>query len=396
MIQQQAVRSRVNQPERLLIRSDDDTTNPNNFGFYQFQVNLPTPVLDPKRCQIIRATIPNAQLQIPDYQCVVFYYSLATATTVPTYADLRMVRLFPSYYQAPTGLTFTPTKNRYISDPNDLVTLLNVAAAAGGDSAVYNPGWVAGDVTFAYNATTKQITMTGNTAGRFFTPTGYSDPLVIAQMSPQVGSAWVANTVYAPGTYVQNGGNRYITFQGSQGTAVFNTDGAFTQLYQPITCPQYNNAALTFVQPLVPGYTMNLRIGYAMSGLSYGRQSFAGGNLRYANIVNVAFPNGTAVPADSFPDLVYTNTISLYISFITSSSLTSNNRHNLLAVVPMQTVSLGVNNYIAATSNLLTKLSQTINNVTIEMRDQADQPYILPDNASVDIEISFSYQDKVF
>lgn len=396
MIQQQAVKSRVNQPERLLIRSDDDTTQSNQSGFFQFQVNLPTPVLDPKRCQIIRTTIPNIQLQIPDYQCVFYYYSLATATTTPTFANLRMVRLFPSYYQAPTGLAFTPTKNRYITDPNDLVSLLNTAIAAGGDSAVYNPGWVTGDVTFAYNAITKQISMTGNTANRFYTPAGYSDPLVMAQMSPTVGSAWAANTVYAPNTYVQNGGNRYITFGGSDGTAVFNTDGVWTQLYQPITCPQYNNLAVTFAQPQVAQYPLNLRVGYAMSGFSRGSQSFAGGNLLYANIVNVAFPTASAIPADSYPDLVYTNHVALYISFLTSSSLTSNNRHNLLAVVPMQTVSLGVNNYIAATSNLLTKLSQTISNVTIEMRDQADQPYLLPDNASIDVEISFSYQDKVF
>jgi hypothetical protein len=133
-----------------------------------------------------------------------------------------------------------------------------------------------------------------------------------------------------------------------------------------------------------------------MSGLAQGIQSFASGNRLYANIVNVAFPNGTAVPVDSFPDLVYTQAVALYASFITSSSLTSNNRHNLLAVMPMQTVSLGVNNYIAATSNLLTKLSHTINNVVIEMRDSADQPYLVPDNCQVDIEVSFSYQDKIF
>jgi hypothetical protein len=349
MIQQQAVKSRVNQPERLLIRSDDDTTNANQPGFFQFQVNLPTPVLDAKRCQIIRATIPNVQLQVPDYQCVFWYHALATATTAPSSSTLRAVRLFPSYYQAPAGLAYTPTKNRYITDPNDLVSLLNTAASAGGDAVGVNPYWVAGQVTFAYNATTKQITMTGNTAGTFFTPAGYADPFVLQAI--------------AGGT---------------------------------IVCPQYNNAATTFVQPLLAQYTLNLRVGYAMSGLTPGRQSFANGNRLYANIVNVAFPNGTAVPVDSFPDLVYTNSVALYASFITGSSLTSNNKHNLLAVVPIQTISLGVNNYIAATSNLLTKLSQTINNVTIEMRDSADQPYILPDNASVDVEVSFSYQDKLF
>lgn len=353
MSQQQAVKSRVNQPERLLLRSDDDTTNANQPGFYQFQVNLPTPVLDAKRCQIIRTTIPNVQLQIPDYQLVFWYYSLPTATTAPSNATLRAVRLFPSYYQAPAGLAYTPTKNRYITDPNDFVSLLNTAASAGGDAVTANPYWVAGDVTFAYNAITKQITMTGNTAGRFYTPAGWNDPIVL----------------------------QAIAGQGAAGV---------------IRCPRYNNNALLFNQPLVAGYTLNLRVGYAMSGNAVGRQSFAGGNIAYANIVNVAFANGTAVPSDSFPDLVYTNSVALYASFTTGASLTSNNKHNLLAVVPIQTISLGVNNYIAATSNLLTKLSQTINSVTIEMRDSADQPYILPDNASVDLEVSFSYLDKAF
>lgn len=349
MAQQQVVRTRVNQPERLLIRSDDDITNANQAGFFQFQVNLPTPVLDAKRCQIIRTTIPNVQLQIPDYQAVFWYYALPTATTAPSNATLRAVRLFPSYYQAPAGLAYVPTKNRYITDPNDFANLLNTAAAAGGDAVGVNPYWVAGDVTFAYNATTKQMTMTGTNAGLFYTPAGYADPIVLAAIAGQT-----------------------------------------------IRCPQYNNAATTFPQPLLAQYTMNLRVGYAMSGLTPGRQSFANGNRLYANIVNVAFAGTNAVPADSFPDLVYTNHIALYASFITSSSLTSNNKHNLLAVVPTQSISLSLNNYIAATSNLLTKLSQTINVITIEMRDSADQPYILPDNATVDLEVSFSYQDKIF
>jgi hypothetical protein len=65
-------------------------------------------------------------------------------------------------------------------------------------------------------------------------------------------------------------------------------------------------------------------------------------------------------------------------------------------VVPVQAGSLAVNNYIAATSNLLTRLSQTINNITVELVDDANQPYLLPDSAVVTLEISFSYQDKNF
>lgn len=352
MAQQQAVRSRVNQPERLLIRSDDDTTNANQSGFFQFQVNLQTPVLDPKRCQIIRTTIPNVQLQIPDYQLCFWFYHLATATTVPEAADLRCVRLFPSFYQAPAGLAFTPIKNRYITDPNDLVSLLNAASSStfgAGDSVGLNPYFEVDDIDFTYNALTKQINIRGLDNGVFYTPAGYNDPLVLAAIGRQ-----------------------------------------------DILCPRFDDSAQTFPQAQVAGYTMNLRVGYGMSGNSRGIQSFAGGNQRYANITNTAYPDTTLIPADSFPNLVYSNTVSLYASFITGSSLTSHNKHNLLAVVPIQTISLGVNHYIAATSNLLTKLSQTINNITIEMRDSADQPYILPDSCSVDLEVSFSYQDKAF
>lgn len=349
MSQQQAVRSRVNQPERLLIRSDDDTTNANQSGFSQFQVNLQTPVLDPKRCQIIRTTIPNVQLQIPDYQLCFWFYHLATATTVPLAANLRCVRLFPSYYQEPFGLAFSPVKNRYITDPNDLVSLLNAAITGGGDSVAFNPYWEEDDIDFEFDATTKQISIRGLENNIFYTPAGYNDPLVLAAIARQ-----------------------------------------------DILCPRYDNPALTFPQPQLAGYTMNLRVGYAMSGNSRGIQSFAGTNQRYANTTNTAYEDVVPIPPDSFPNLVYTNTVSLYVSFINGSSVTSHNRHNLLAVVPVQTISLGVNHYIAATSNLLTKLSQTINNITVEMRDQADQPYVLPDSCSVDVEVSFSYQDKAF
>jgi hypothetical protein len=55
-----------------------------------------------------------------------------------------------------------------------------------------------------------------------------------------------------------------------------------------------------------------------------------------------------------------------------------------------------VNNYVAATSNLLTRLSQTINNITVELVDDANQPYLLPDSAVTTLELSFSYQDKNF
>lgn len=339
------VRSRVNCPERVVINSDDDTFNISQTGFSQFTCNLPTPVLDPQRCQVIRTSIPAIQLQIPDYQLVFWYFSLATASTVPAASDLRAIRLFPSYYQTPTSvITYTPTVNRFFTGPTDLVTALNLAAGAGGDSATNNPYWVSGDITFAYNSTTKHITFTGNTVGRFYCPAGYNDSLVQA--------------------------------------AVARLD---------IVCPTYPASATTFPQSQLFQYPLNLRVGYAMSGNSLGQASFTNGATVYANIVNVPIAQGTAVASDSYPCLVYTNVVYLYTNFSQGSSLTSGNRHNLLCAVPITVDSLSVNSYVPSTEALMTKLSQTINQITIEMRDSADQPYLLPDSATVDVEVFFGY-----
>ena len=349
-MQQQAIRSRVNCPERLLLASDDDQTSANNGTYSQFQINLQTPVLDPRRCQLIRATIPNIQLNLPDWGGLCFfYYRLPTATTVPTDTTyLKCVRLYPSYFIPPFGYSVF-VKNRYLTDPSDLVTLLNTAASAGGDFAAANPYWTAGDITFSYNSTTKQISFTGNTATNYYAPAGWADPIVAG--------------VLAGGT---------------------------------ITTPNSNNILVYTPQPQVAQYTLNLRLGFALSGLSRGIQSFGEGNRIYANSTNTAIVNGTAQTADSYPNLVYTNTVAVYLSILSGASLTSANRHNLLAVVPVQANPLTVNNYIAATSNLLTKLPTTIQNIQVEFRDDADQPFLLPDSAYSSIELSFSYQDKPF
>jgi hypothetical protein len=356
-MQQQAilngrVRSAVNCPERLALSSDDDVVNANQAQYNQFQINLQTPVLDPKRCQLIRATIPNVQLQLPDWGGLCFFYwALASATTVPTISNLRAVRLYPSYYVAPSGFT-TFVRNRYISDPSDFVTLLNQAAGSSGDISGNNPYWIVSDVTFSYDTTKKQITFVGNTASTFYAPIGYADPILATVLNGTAASL--------------------------------------------IVMPNANNSANKTFQPQQPQYTLNLKVGYAMSGISRGIQSFAVGQAAYADITNVAFANSVTVLVDSFPNLVYTNTVSIYVSFLSGASLTSNNRHNLLAVVPVQSGSLSVNNYVAATSNLLTRISQTINNITVELVDDANMPYLLPDSAVTTLELSFSYQDKNF
>lgn len=339
------IRTRVNNPERVFLNSSDDPRTTSNQGFNIFTCTYDTPILGAKKTMMLRASIPNAVVNIPNYMLVFWYYNVASATATPTIANLKAVRLYPSDYQAPAALGTAFTKNRYFSDPADFVTQLNTAAAAGGDNVTYNPYWTAGDITFSYNATTKQITFTGNTAGRFYAPVGWNDPIIST-----------------------GAGN--------------------------ITMPNYNGVGTTVQPQYGPGWTMNLRVGYAMSGNSFGQQYNAGtgGNPLLADVTNTAYANAVAVPADSFPNLVYSQCVYLYSNIVAGVSLGSNGQHNLLAVIPVNAPTLGVIQYTALTVNMLSKMTDTIYEITVEMRDDANQPFILPDNAQVNIELAFVYE----
>ena len=340
------VKSFVNQPTRLFISSEDDTTTPTNGAYNQFTVNYKTAILGCRKAQLLRCTIPNASATgatIPNYMCVFWYYQLPTSTTTPSSTYLKCIRLYPSnpVWSNANGAYTTFSQNRYFSNPGDFVNALNVAASTGGDNATNNPYWVANDIIFSFNSSTNQISMTGLTSGKYYAIAGYNDP--------NIASAAVN-----------------------------------------ITCPLFSGG--TIQQPYVAQQTLNLRVGYSLSGQAVNYQGSIGNTL-YANIGNFTYAANTAIPPDSFPDLVYTQCVYLYSNLCLGSSVTSNNRHNLLSVAPITAGQLVISQYVALTINYLLNTPDTIYNITVEMRDDNDQPYYLNDNNTVNIEIALSYVD---
>ena len=334
------LKSRVNQPTRVFISSSDDNAQDATNGYNDFSIVLQTPLLNGKKLQLLRCTIPNAQINIPDYMLTFWYYNLPSAGAAPSAATLKCVRLYPSWYVAPAALGTAYTKNRFFSDPADFVAQLNTAAAAGGDNVTYNPYWTSGDVTFAYNATTKQISMTGATAGRFYAIAGWNDPNVAAA--------------------------------------------------QPLVLMPNFNGGGNSIQPYNTGNTLNLRVGYAMSGNSVAPQ-ILGGNPQLANLTNTAFANAVAIPPDSFPNLVYTSCVYLYSDIVAGSSVCSNKAHNLLAVIPVNAPQLGVIQYVAATLTWLDKIPDNIYEIRVQMFDENNVAFQLPDSAVVNFELGISY-----
>jgi hypothetical protein len=242
----------------------------------------------------------------------------------------------------------------------ELVALLNTASSTG-DNINLNGYWNANAITWSLVAGVP--TFKGNNAGKFYTPAGWNDPLVIAAKTYSVGN-------------LSPSGKFYPFF-----------------LY-PCTDPLKN---VFKPNPFVRGYTMNQRLGYALSGTTAGAfynsfQPF--GNFAYANQYNITFPNGTNIPAGTQPNISGSSIVSIYAAWSGyGGASTQGNKLNLLGVIPLSTV-VGYNNFTGVGLKApLYKVVPDIYAMDIELRDENDQPFLVPDNANVNLEIGFKYKD---
>lgn len=337
--------NRINQPDRVSVDSFMDTTTATDGQFYTFVNHAPnTALVGAKKIHLLRASIPYIQMPIPEYSLVFYYYKLPTATTVPAAIYLKAVRLYSSDYIPPTAFT-AYTKNQFIQTPQELVDVLNVAASAGGDNVTYNTLWTADDVNFFYSADTNQIYWEGTTGGSFYCNAGYNDPIVKA----------------------------------SQASTAITT---------------YNNDTTTTRQPYSIGYTLNLRCGFAMDGVNRPRlsgTSFVANSC--ANLLGKPFAGLLYIFADTFPDLNYTSNVYLYSNIVANSGYGSVNKKNLLGVIPMNVPLGGIAQYDGHSAPAYaTKVASEIYSIDVEMRDDANMPFYLPDSANCNLEISIIYE----
>lgn len=336
---------RLNRPDIVSVDSFNDPTLPQTSVIQTFTNPQNTPILGAKEIQLKRCSFVAATLQIPDYQLIFWYYRLPTATTAPSSTYLKAVRLFPSTYQAPTGLAYTPTLNRPISGGADLVTLINTATT--NDDATRNPYWTTGDVTFTWDSTNQKITFVGNTATNYYTPAGWGDAIV--------------QTAYAA---------------------------------TPITVANTNNSSAFTNQTFIWGYPLNLRLGFAMSGFSAGSQSYNAGNYLYASKTNTAVVTAVTIVADAYPCLVYTQNVYVYSTLSGSSGNDSTVRKDLLAVIPVDVPSFGLVSYNNPfPTSYLKKPPAEIYSIDITLFDDAGQPYNLYDSQNFNVELSIKYDD---
>lgn len=340
----------LNRPNRLTLNAFSD---PNRGGamYSRFTNTLKNPILGAKGCQLVNANFINSSLQLHDYngQLFFFYYANNTKAGIVTLANLRCIRLLPSWYVPYSGFTAF-TQNKYFNTGTELAAALNAAATAGGDSATYNPIWVAGQVTFSFDTTTRQFTVTGN-GTTFIAPAAANDPNVLDQLR---------GTTDATKRIKMNAHNSSNTY------------------------------ATATLQPFVEGITMNARLGftlaYGVAGIWYGANSQVG------VATSTGEPhNTTGIPADTLPILLGVQNVGVYLSISTGGGMDAF-RKNLIASIPIDAAPYAINSY-TTNSVEVPSLStpNEIYDVTVELLDDTGLPFLIPNNMNTQIGLVLYY-----
>lgn len=343
----------TNRPDKISCDAFSDpnlVTSPNNGVYNQFNNDLRLPLVGVKALQLLRINFVNNSLQLNDYNGqLLFVYSRNNTTAIPANGStFRVIRLHPSWFVPYTGYTAF-TKNRYFNNGTELVAALNAAASTGGDSATYNPTWVANDVSFSFDTTTRRISMTGLTAGQFYAPIPADHPALAGFLAG-------ANQV------------RMNAFNSS------------------------NTYATATVQPYTTSITMNERLGF---GLSYFNRGFfwSGSSiLGCATTTGVPQANTVAVEADSFPILLGSQNLNIYCNAVSGSGQDSRLRRQLLATIPIENAPLGVCSYtLTSVEGHLLSVLEEIYSLQFTFLDDWGNPFFFSPNFNVNVELSVWY-----
>jgi hypothetical protein len=303
---------------------------------------------------------------------------------------LYYIRLLPSYYKK--ELIDPAYRDRYgynsvFPDYQSLAAELTKACqhdlsydnqAFG--TAVTN--YIPGDISITYDSTSNKFVMTGNNALSGTTPqyyyisAGYNDPnLLTAQQALQSVTAdndfpIVFNTTGQP--YKQ-----YKTLNLRLG---FTWDGNSRTVPSQAAYGSVNSSKFTLLnrfRPL-PAYTPPLPTPIYTPGVGDPNPSAAYDETEYT--------------AECPADLVYTSIVNLYADIAGgSTSDSSDTGQGFLASVPMATGTLGVSFYTPTIYNALTKISDQIYQIAIEMRTENGDLFYLPNSAIVTLEFTLTY-----
>jgi len=332
----------------------------------------------------------------------------------PSTSNLYMNRLLPSYYkeelfdystykQAQNPYT-TYGLNRTFGDYQSVLTELQKCSLR--DPAYDTNGgvdlsgailmrnfFIPGDITFSFNEQINRFRMTGNNASvtatspalnigaRRYLIAGFNDPNIATKAEQlRVLSAGISggrrSLDFPAVAGATMNGMPYILYKTLNLRLGFVWDGAFKSIIAIVdnTVNGVQRSLLNRLRPILFD-TIGSEEPVTAPGL-----------------LGITSPQFTTVyTADTYADLVYTNTVSLYADFVGGSTYDSITNTQLLACVPMNASNLGVTFYNSSLYCPLTKISDQIYEIEIRMLTDTGAPYTVPNSAIVSLELALTY-----
>ena len=333
----------------------------------------------------------------------------------PSYEYLHMVRLLPSNYKAELfdsnfgqDTDLPPASeygfNKTFTDYADLATELSKSC---NDDPAYDsavalsqtfPIFIPGDISLTFNQTLNKFIFKGNNQ---YDSIGDKQYCAYLSAGYEDENLWYVDTANLPEEVISAPTLEYYTtnYVGGDHIYVRGIRGQPYKIYR----------------------TLNQRLGFTWNGLTASISGNFPINLTaLESVLNnastvVTFLNrlrsipiyySGLVPslllqtnpqeidtytADSYANLVYTNTVSLYADFTGGSTYDSMKNTQLLACVPMNASNLGVTFYNTSIFCPLTKISDQIYQIEVRMLTDTGSPYNIPNSCIVSLELALTY-----
>ena len=418
------LKSSVFQPKRISLNSQDDTNiaianDPNvpsldTYRYNNFTINLQRPALNAKSIQLLRATMPTPITNIPDDECVFWYYRLYTTLTAEFF-DLTDTPYDLNY------LGYTLQQNGTVTNAvDDIVWTYDLESAlAGNVTNVYDyPLHVlVGTMLPTVTVDPKNVnslfyvrllpsymspTYYGTQYGYNRTFTSYQD--LVNELNKAAAQDRGLTTGINPPYYVANdvvfgydATYNKITFKGLNAATVpqpgnynyipvayddpvLQTPSMLSN-FASYTIPTFGIPFTMLSQPVKAFRPLQLRMGWTYNGYS-----------KFVLLFNQTLQT-VLQQANSYCDLVNSQDVYVYIDFIGGGTLDSAGNGGLLSVIPLNTVNNGVAFYNNVLNNPITRLPEHISEIRITLLTDTGDPFYLPNNAITNLEIGFSYYD---
>jgi len=118
---------------------------------------------------------------------------------------------------------------------------------------------------------------------------------------------------------------------------------------------------------------------------------------RYSVGLGVTVPaatTSTSFTADGYANLVYTSVVAIYTTIVYGSTLDSQRNTNLIGVASMNAGNLGVSFFDNKINGPLRVKGADIYNISIELRDEMNEPYPVTNNGICTFTLKLTYKDS--